>query len=79
MLRDGERYLKNISKHLKNLKKYFKKYQYGIDYLFNEYNEEDYPSNNDINAFNEARKLFNEVRSNLSREEINRIRRNFLE
>ena len=31
MLRDGERYLKNISKHLRNLKKHFKKYQYGID------------------------------------------------
>ena len=50
MLRDGERYLKNISKHLKNLKKHFKKYQYGIDYLFNEHNEEDYTSNNDING-----------------------------
>ena len=74
MLRDGERYLKNISKHLKNLKKHFKKYQYGIDYLFNEHNEGDYTSNNDINAFNEVRKLFNEVRSHLSCEVINRIR-----
>ena len=37
--------------HLKNLKKHFKrlqKYQYGNDYLFNEHNEEDYFSNNDI-------------------------------
>ena len=75
MLRDGERYLKNISKHLKNLKKHFKKYQYGIDYLFNEHNEEDYTSNNDINAFNEVRKLFNERRSNLLLKEIRRIRK----
>ena len=40
---DDERYLKNIVKHLKNLKKHFKKiqkYQYGIDCLFNEHNEE---------------------------------------
>ena len=65
MFRNDERYLKNISKFLKNLKKHFKKYQHGLDYLFNEHNEEDYTSNNDINAFNEVRKLFNERRSNL--------------
>ena len=65
MFRHDERYLKNISKFLKNLKKHFKKYQHGLDYLFNEHNEEDYTSNNDINAFNEVRKLFNERRSNL--------------
>ena len=35
MLFNDEMYLKNITKHLKNLKKYFKKYQYGLDYLFN--------------------------------------------
>ena len=64
ILRNDERYFKNISKHLKNLKKYFKKYQYGIDYLFNEHNE-DCTSNNDIKAFKKARKLFNERRSNL--------------
>ena len=43
MLSDDERYLKNIVEHLKNLKKHFKKiqkYQYGIDCLFNEHNEE---------------------------------------
>ena len=28
--------------HLKNLKKHLKKYQYGLDYLLNEHNEEDY-------------------------------------
>ena len=75
MLWNDERYLKNISKHLKNLKKHFKKYQYGIDYLFNEHNEEDYTSNNDINAFNEVRKLFNERRSNLLLKETKRIRK----
>ena len=71
MLWNDERYLKNFSKHLKNLKKHFKKYQYGLDYLFNE------PTtlNNDINAFKEARKLFNERRSNLLLKETNEIRK----
>ena len=32
-------------------------------------------SNNDINAIQETRKLFNERRSNLSRKEINEIRK----
>ena len=36
--------------------------------------------NNGINAIKEARKLFSEVRSNLSREETKRIRKkNFVE
>ena len=64
MLRNDERYLKNICKHLKNLKKHFKKlqkYQYGLDYLFNEHNEEDYTSNNDINAFKGARNFLMSV------------------
>ena len=74
MLRNDERYLKNISKHLKNLKKYFKKYQYGIDYLFNGHNK-DYTSNKDISAFKKARKLFNERRSNLILKETRRIRK----
>ena len=65
VLKNIDRYLKNISTHLKNLKKHFKKlqkYQYGVDYLFNKHNEEDYASNNDINAFKEARKFLNERR-----------------
>ena len=57
-------------KHFKKLQKY----QYDIDYLFNEHNEEDYTSNNDINAFKDARELPNERRSNFSLEETNRIR-----
>ena len=71
-------YLKNISMHLKNLKKHFKKLQkcqYGIDYLFNERNEEDYTSNIDINTFKEARKLLNKRKSNLLRKETNEIRK----
>ena len=75
MIRNDERYLKNICKHLKNLKKHFKKYQYGLDYLFNKHNEEDYTSNNDINVINDVRMLLNELRNNLSHEEINRIRK----
>ena len=53
VLKNIDRYPKNLSIHLKKLKKYFKKlqkYQYGIDYLFNKHNEEDYTLNNDINA-----------------------------
>ena len=61
--------------HLKNLKKHFKRYQYDIDYLFNEHNEEGYATNNDINAFQEARKLLNERRSNLLLKETNEIRK----
>ena len=72
MLRNDERYLKNISIHLKKLKKHVKKYQYGLDYLFNE------PAtlNNDINVFKDARKLFNERRSNFLGKETKRIRKN---
>ena len=76
MLRNDQEYLKNISKHLKNLKKHFKKHHYGLGYLFNEYDEEeDYTSNNDIKAIKDPRKLLNELRSNLSHEEINKIRK----
>ena len=78
VLKNIGRFPKNISTHLKNLKKHFKKlqiYQYGLDYLFNEHNEEEYTSNNDIKAIKDARKLLNELRSNLSHEEINRIRK----
>ena len=71
MLRNDERYLKNIKKHLKNLKKHFKKYQYGLDYLFNEPTT----SNNDTNVFRDARKLFNDRRSNFLRKETKRIRK----
>ena len=71
---NDERYLKNISKHLKNLKKHFKKYQYGLDYLF----DEPTTSNNDINAFKEARKLFNECRSNLLLKKQMTLETNFI-
>ena len=75
VLKNIDRYPKNISMHLKNLKKHFKKlqkYQYGIDYLLNEHNEEDYASNNDTSPIQEIRKLLNERRSDLSREETKR-------
>ena len=45
ILKNIDRYPKNISMHLKNLKKHFKKlqkYHCGLDYLFNEHNEEGY-------------------------------------
>ena len=81
VLKNIDRYPKNISMHLKNLKKHFKKlqkYQYGLDYLFNEHNEEGYATNNDINAFQEARKLLNDRRSNLLLKETNEIRKSFI-
>ena len=37
--------------HHKNLKKHFEKYQYGLDYLFNEPTTSD----NDINIFKDAK------------------------
>ena len=78
VLKNIDRYPKNISMHLKNLKKGFKKlqkYQYDIDHLFNEHNEQDCTSNNDTNALKEARKLLNERRSNLFLKETNGIRK----
>ena len=57
--------------HPKNLKKLFKKYQYGLDYLSNESTT----LNNGINVFKDARKLFNERRSNFLRKETKRIRK----
>ena len=78
VLKNIDRYLKNIIAHLKNLIKHFKKlqkYQYGIDYLFNEHSKEGYTSNNNINAFNEVRKLFNKRRSNLLLKETKRVRK----
>ena len=60
VLKNIDRYLKNISIHHKNLKQHFEKYQYGLDYLFNEPTT----SNNDINIFKDPRKRFNEHRSN---------------
>ena len=72
------RHPKNITKHLKNLKKHFKKsqkYQYDLDYLFNEHNEEGYTSNNVINAIVVVRNTLNELRNNLSHEETRRIRK----
>ena len=43
--------------------------------LFNERNQEDYTSNNDINTFKEARKLLIKRRSNLLCKETNEIRK----
>ena len=72
VLKNIDRHFKNISMHFKNLKKYFKKYQYDLDYLFDENNEEDYISNK---AFKDVRKLLNEYKSNLLWKETNEIRR----
>ena len=73
VIKNIARYINNISMHLKNFGKHLNKIQknqYGLDYLFNEH-----ISNNDINAFKEARDLLNECRSNLSLKETNEIRK----
>ena len=65
--------------HLKNFKRHFEKlqkYQYDIGYLFNEHNEKDYTTNNNINVF-DAKEFFNERRSNLLHKETNEIRKKF--
>ena len=74
VLKNIDRYLRILVRFLRiKKKKRFKKlqkYQNGLDYLFNEHNEEDYiketlTSNNDIDAIQETRKLFNERRSHI--------------
>ena len=42
MLKNIERYLKNFKRDVKKLYKYEYNSTYGLDYLFNELNEEDY-------------------------------------
>ena len=72
VIKNIARYIKNISMHLKNFGKHLnksQKHQYGLDYLFNEYNEEH------INAFKEAREIFHERRSNFSHKKRNEIRK----
>ena len=55
--------------HLNNLNKHFKRLQkYDIDYLFNEYNEED-------SIFKDAREILNERKSTLSHKGTNEIRK----
>ena len=66
--------LRTLVSILRIKKKHFKKYQYGIDYLFDEDNEEDSILNNDIKAINDVRTFLNELRDNLSYEETKRIR-----
>ena len=72
VIKNIARYIKNISRHLKNYGKHLnkiQKHQYGLDYLFNEDNE------NLINKFKDSRDLLNERRSNLSLKETNEIRK----
>ena len=42
MLKNIGRYLKKLNNDLEKLKKYHDNVMYGLDYLFNEVNEEDY-------------------------------------
>ena len=81
VLKNIDRYLKNIGMHLKNLKSHFKKlqkYQYVIDYLFNEHNEEDYTSNNDINAFKRLESFFMNVEATFYLRKQIKLEKNFI-
>ena len=42
MLKNIEKFLKNLKKNLEKLQKYQYNITYDLDYLFNEINEEDY-------------------------------------
>ena len=42
MLKNIDKYLKNFKNDLEKLQKYQDNITYGLDYLFNELNEEDY-------------------------------------
>ena len=66
--------LKNLKKYLKKYSKRFRKYNttYDLDYLFNELNE---PTKIQQKSIKEVRELFNDIRSNLSREETKKIRK----
>ena len=74
MLSNDERYLKNISIHLKNLKKHFKKYQCGLDYLFNEPTS----SNNDINAIQEVKSFLINVEVVFFIRKYRKLEKNFV-
>ena len=50
MLRNIDRYLKNFKKDLDKLQKYQDNITYGLEYLFNELNGEDYHEPNEIKS-----------------------------
>ena len=50
MLKNIDRYLKKLNNDLKKLQKYQYNITYGLDYLLNEVNEEDYYEPKEINS-----------------------------
>ena len=73
MLKDIDRYIKNLKECLKKYLKIFPKFNtiYGLDYLLNELNE---LTEIQQKSIKEVRELFNKLKSNLLREETKRIR-----
>ena len=63
---DKKKKWENINRYLKNLKKYLEKFQkyqhnttYGLDYLFDELNEEDYYKPTEVKrAFDDSYRLY---------------------
>ena len=59
MLKNIGRYVKNFKKDFKRLQKYQYNITYGLDYLFNELNEEDYYEPTEIkSAFDDGYMLY---------------------
>ena len=73
VLKDIDRYIKNLKKCLKKYLKIFRKFNTtnGLDYLLNELNK---PTEIQQKSIKEVRELFNKLKSNLLREETKRIR-----
>ena len=65
MLKNIDRYLKNFKKYLEKLQKYQYNVTYGLKYLFNELNEEDYYETTEIkSAFDGGYMLYESRRDN---------------
>ena len=64
MLRNIDRYLKNFKKDLDKLQKYQDNITYGLDYLFNELNEEDYYEPKEIKSAFDGSYILYESRGN---------------
>ena len=72
MLKNIGRYLKNFKKYLEKLQKYQDNITYGLDYLFNELNEEDYYKPTEVkSAFDGSYMLYESKRDNDSKLSIN--------
>ena len=66
VLKNIDRYLKNFKKDLKKLQKYQDNITYGLDYLFNELNEEDYYKPAEVKSAFDGSYMLYEIKRNKS-------------